>query len=95
MLPEGFQWISHFDGHALALDGRVVAKYAVTPGAPYVLAYFHCGSIRMGGRIYPGEVYARAYIEGWARRWRTELRQEYGRYLHSKAVGNRITSTPS
>lgn len=77
MLPDGFHWQEHFGGQALVMDGRIVARYSSAPGAPYVLAYLHCDTIRMGGRTYPGEAYTRAYIEGWARRWHAELRAEY------------------
>lgn len=77
MLPDGFEWRPHFDGHALYLGDEMVATYTAYPGAPYALAYFHCGKINYGGRTYaPGVV--RAYVEGWARKWQVELRQEYG-----------------
>lgn len=77
-LPDGFHWNPHFAGHALLVDGHVAAKFSVTPGAPYVLAYLHCDKLRMTARTFAGEANARAYIEGWARRWHLELMQEYG-----------------
>lgn len=76
MLPDGFQWQPHFDGHALYLGEQMVANYSVKAGAPYALAYFHCGKINYGGHTFSPEI-VRAYIEGWARRWAAELRDEY------------------
>ena len=77
MLPDGFHWQEWSGSHSLYMDGRVVAKYSSAPGAPYVLAYLHCDTIRMGARTYPSEAYVRAYIEGWARKWHIQLREEY------------------
>ena len=77
MLPDGFEWRQHMDTPALCLDGRMVATYSRHPGAPYVLAYFHSSTARYTGKTYGSEATARAYIEGWARRWHAQLRAEY------------------
>ncbi len=62
---------------ALYLGEQMVAKYSQRSGAPYALAYFHCGKMRFTAKTYRREAAARAYIEGWARRWHVERREEY------------------
>ena len=77
MLPDGFHWKEYMGSQALYLGDQMVANYSQRPGAPYALAYFHCGAARYRGRTYGSEATARAYIEGWARRWHVRLREEY------------------
>lgn len=77
MLPEGFYWQEHMSFQALYLGEQMVANYSRRPGAPYALAYFHCGKMRYTAKTYRSEAAARAYIEGWARHWHAELREEY------------------
>lgn len=78
MLPDDFQWQAHMDGHALCLDGRIIATYCQRPGAPYALAYLHCDTARLTSRTFLSEQAARAYLEAWARKWQAKLREEYG-----------------
>lgn len=78
MLPADFQWQSYMDSQALYLGGRIIATYSQRPGAPFALAYLHCGTARLTGRTFRSEQASHAYLEAWARKWQQELRQEYG-----------------
>lgn len=82
MLPDDFQWQSYMDSQALHLGGCVVATYCQRRGAPYAVAYLHCGTARLTSRTFQGEQTARAYLEAWARKWQAKLREEYG-LLHT------------
>lgn len=77
MLPDGFHWQEHMASQALYLGDQMVANYSQRPGAPYALAYFHCGKSRYTGKTFPSEETARAYVEEWTRRWHVRLREEY------------------
>lgn len=84
MLPDDFQWQPYLDSQALHLGERIIATYCHRPGAPFVLAYLHCGSARLTSRTFRSEQASRTYLEAWARKWQRELRQEYGLTVPAK-----------
>lgn len=84
MLPDGFQWQSYMDSQALYLGERIIATYGHRPGAPFVLAYLHCGAARLTGRTFGSEQASHAYLEAWARKWQAQLREEYGLAVPAK-----------
>lgn len=85
MLPDGFAW--YIDGMTLQLDGRSIAHMVLLEvGGKARVTVGHWGA-RPGNHVFLNtQEGAKRYIEAWATKWETEIRQAVARSDESRAT---------
>ena len=79
MLPADFQWRPYIDGHALWLNGQMVADICPAregKDVPWRIT-LNPRNVDMRHEFKPHEQAARRYVEAWVSKWVDELRARY------------------
>lgn len=77
MIPDDFHWRPHMGNPTLWLGDVRIANYSSESGRPYTLAYKAIGLREYVGQSFTSEASARDYLERWASKWESKIREAY------------------